>query len=537
MFKRNLWLSSSILFFIFSGSAYAQNIINVEDYNFKKSNENYFANSYSGLTLSVQSKSNAEAPAYIALPDTITNTHHVQKVFAATKKGKDGQAEFDVYFPLLNGVSEIPLKIYTESVNPAEITQETPYIPYLVQIENKKSGHALMLYQENKERNVRVFQTTGSMPGNPEGYKSVDYVWYGRNLDNASQVLVNSIAHITEEKGGSLLTSLNLQQVSGGMASDIRIFNDPANDNKAHLYLQTDQTGLATLRLSPTDKVVGGQLIYWPFANNISETARIVVYNPDSLSKDFIAPVIRKNPVTIGDNPVCDVPVFDIANKSPHHIDDNGRLYLLINGKYDTSIVTENSDSLRVSGSGRFVNTSTLDLPQPNDAQYVYVAEDGTVGTSAKYSFFAYAGDIVKQLNPDGNMIVSCEKDQKAIYNFNTTMSPMNEIPPVTGNKATGEVTAQYDRKTKTLQWKVTYSGLSGTTQTPVAAHFHGPASPAQNADIIINIPADQLTSPIEGQQVLTDEQEDGLIRGLWYFNIHTKQNPMGVLRGQLEPQ
>ncbi|WP_374831459.1 CHRD domain-containing protein [Paenochrobactrum pullorum] len=85
-------------------------------------------------------------------------------------------------------------------------------------------------------------------------------------------------------------------------------------------------------------------------------------------------------------------------------------------------------------------------------------------------------------------------------------MSPHNEILPVPNNKETGELTAEYDRKTKVLQWKISYSGLTGTDQTPVAAHFHGPASPAQNADIIINIPPDQLLSPIVGQQTLTKE-------------------------------
>lgn len=537
MMNKYFYAVTFVAIYASSGHAFADYVISSEGYIFKKINENYFNNSYSSLKLSVQPKSQKKPAGYVALPDSIAHTGHVQKIFPPTSIGRDGSAEFDIYFPLLKGLTELPLKVYVEGVDPAEITEDTPYMLYTVKIENKKSGHALMLYQENKERNVRVFQTTDSTTVNQEINKPANYVWYGRNLDNASEVIVDAIAHITEEKDTSLLDILNLEKIADGKTSNIRVSKDPSNNDKAHIYIHTDQTGGVTLRVSPSDVPGGGKLIYWPFANNISEAARIAVYDPDTLAKDFTAPIIRKNPITVGNDTVCDVPVFDITNRNPKRIKDNGRLYLLINGNYDSSITTQGNDTLTVSGSSRFVNTSTVDLPQSNDAQYLYVAENGTISTSDKYSFFAYAGRLVNRLTGDGNTITTCEKDLQTRYNFNAAMSAQNEIPPVANKQATGELMAQYDMHTKRLQWKIIYSGLTGANQMPVAAHFHGPASPAQNADIIINIPADQLASPIEGQQMLTKEQEEGLIKGLWYFNIHTKQNPMGVLRAQLSPE
>jgi hypothetical protein len=42
------------------------------------------------------------------------------------------------------------------------------------------------------------------------------------------------------------------------------------------------------------------------------------------------------------------------------------------------------------------------------------------------------------------------------------------------------------------------------------------------------------LPSPIKGKEVLTPEQMADLQSGKWYFNVHTKANPGGEIRGQL---
>jgi hypothetical protein len=109
-------------------------------------------------------------------------------------------------------------------------------------------------------------------------------------------------------------------------------------------------------------------------------------------------------------------------------------------------------------------------------------------------------------------------------------LEPSSEVPPSHGH---GMVNATFDTSTKALQWTITYESLSSAT---TAAHFHGPAPVGQNAKIQIPIEKGALASPIKGSATLTDQQVTDLMAGQWYFNIHTAQNPMGEIRGQVLP-
>lgn len=114
---------------------------------------------------------------------------------------------------------------------------------------------------------------------------------------------------------------------------------------------------------------------------------------------------------------------------------------------------------------------------------------------------------------------------------FTADLSGKSEVPP---NDTTGTGTADitYDTETKTLQWTVTYEGLTGPA---TAAHFHGPANPEENAKPILPLEGDP-SSPIKGNKDLTAEQADSLQKGMWYVNIHTEANPNGEIRGQVVP-
>lgn len=96
------------------------------------------------------------------------------------------------------------------------------------------------------------------------------------------------------------------------------------------------------------------------------------------------------------------------------------------------------------------------------------------------------------------------------------------------GSAATGFATMTYDEASMLFSWDIEWSGLSGPA---FAAHFHGPASPTQNALVEINIGA---ASPAMGSANLSMTQGDALLAGLWYINIHTIQNPGGEIRGQV---
>jgi hypothetical protein len=112
---------------------------------------------------------------------------------------------------------------------------------------------------------------------------------------------------------------------------------------------------------------------------------------------------------------------------------------------------------------------------------------------------------------------------------FKAELSGANEVPAVESD-GKGTLTATYDTDTKTLTYKVEYTGLSGPV---TAAHFHGPSDTTHNAPVLINV-AGGLASPMQGSAVLTDAQAADLVGGRLYFNAHTAKSRPGEIRGQV---
>ena len=103
------------------------------------------------------------------------------------------------------------------------------------------------------------------------------------------------------------------------------------------------------------------------------------------------------------------------------------------------------------------------------------------------------------------------------------------EVPPHAAS-GTGLLIASVDPKTHSISFSVSYQNLSGPA---AAAHFHGPAAKGQNAGVVVGLHG-PLASPIQSTAVLTPDQIVQLLAGQWYFNIHTKANPGGEIRGQV---
>ena len=70
-----------------------------------------------------------------------------------------------------------------------------------------------------------------------------------------------------------------------------------------------------------------------------------------------------------------------------------------------------------------------------------------------------------------------------------------------TGSPGTGLGTITFDTTTNVLTWNVTWSGLIAPV---IAAHFHGPALPTQNAGIQVTISA---VSPSIGNFIISAPQ------------------------------
>lgn len=103
-------------------------------------------------------------------------------------------------------------------------------------------------------------------------------------------------------------------------------------------------------------------------------------------------------------------------------------------------------------------------------------------------------------------------------------------VAPNATSAGMGTVEATLNTGSNELTWKVVYSGLSGPA---VAAHFHGPAEPGQNAGVVVGFKG-SVESPIVGQATITPEQANDLLSGKWYVNIHTKAYPGGEIRAQV---
>jgi hypothetical protein len=117
-----------------------------------------------------------------------------------------------------------------------------------------------------------------------------------------------------------------------------------------------------------------------------------------------------------------------------------------------------------------------------------------------------------------------------ATEKFHATLSAASEVPP-SKSTGSGEASATLDTTTHELTYDVTFSGFSSDV---TAAHIHGPAEAGKNAGVVVPL-GNAPTSPIHGSAKLTAEQEKQLSAGLFYVNVHSKNNPSGAVRGQLE--
>ncbi|GKY90933.1 hypothetical protein MPSEU_000066100 [Mayamaea pseudoterrestris] len=82
----------------------------------------------------------------------------------------------------------------------------------------------------------------------------------------------------------------------------------------------------------------------------------------------------------------------------------------------------------------------------------------------------------------------------------------------------------------------LSYIGLSSPE---LYSHIHGPATVgiSNTADVLYTLSTGAVKTPAKGDcfQITESEKKD-LMKGLWYFNVHTKQCPNGEIRGQIFP-
>ena len=117
-------------------------------------------------------------------------------------------------------------------------------------------------------------------------------------------------------------------------------------------------------------------------------------------------------------------------------------------------------------------------------------------------------------------------------YNLFASIDSNQEVPTNT-SLATGTGVITYDDVSNNLNWDISWTGLNGDA---TGMHFHGAASPGNNAGVQVNIGSiSGLISHSIGSTSISASQGNDLLDGLWYINIHTASYPSGEIRGQVE--
>ncbi len=101
------------------------------------------------------------------------------------------------------------------------------------------------------------------------------------------------------------------------------------------------------------------------------------------------------------------------------------------------------------------------------------------------------------------------------------------EVPAV-ATGASGFALFNIDPVANNLSFYINYGGLVGAE---TAAHFHGLALPGTNAGVIFPLPAG---APKVGVWNYPEAQEQNILDGMLYVNIHTTFAPGGEIRGQI---
>jgi uncharacterized protein (TIGR03118 family) len=137
---------------------------------------------------------------------------------------------------------------------------------------------------------------------------------------------------------------------------------------------------------------------------------------------------------------------------------------------------------------------------------------------------------------PDEATLTITDNDSPSISptqkTFVATLNAAQEVPAnLTTGRGTGLVVL--DPGGATAKVSLAFAGLSSPAN---AAHIHGPAAPGTNAPILfpLTVPAATSGSVNNVAITLTPTQLQQLKDGLFYFNVHTTNNPGGEIRGQI---
>ncbi len=112
-------------------------------------------------------------------------------------------------------------------------------------------------------------------------------------------------------------------------------------------------------------------------------------------------------------------------------------------------------------------------------------------------------------------------------FHYSSVLSGQQVTTP-TGSPALGGGLFIIDTDANTVTYRIAFAGL---TAAETMAHIHGPADPGTNAGVLTSLP---LGNPKVGVWSYAQAQENDILAGKTYVNIHTGAFPGGEVRGQI---
>jgi hypothetical protein len=151
--------------------------------------------------------------------------------------------------------------------------------------------------------------------------------------------------------------------------------------------------------------------------------------------------------------------------------------------------------------------------------------------------------------------MVSCETDAElkktTDYQKNGVLLTGAQETPANASSAIGSMDVSYSKETRTLVYKVSWTGL---TDSVLLMHIHGLAPSGFAAGVVQNIVTTSngifnqktngkftfaKTGTLSGTMLVDGVvvKENDLLNGMYYMNIHTTTFPNGEIRAQIKFQ
>lgn len=150
------------------------------------------------------------------------------------------------------------------------------------------------------------------------------------------------------------------------------------------------------------------------------------------------------------------------------------------------------------------------------------------------YDKFAISEEPINDTNPAPSRIIlqaninTGSQTGQEVRNIRVNLDGKQEVP---SNNSAAQGTAYFtiDTRNNTLKYNIQFQGLEGTE---TSANINGPADTGQNANILFTLP---MGRRISGTWNYNQNQEQDILNGRTYVNIHSSKYPDGEIRAQIK--